>query len=58
MQRLEKCHQRRSLRRIQILSIRRHIAAALQNLPNQLIARQSDGDLREIRPTLSAAVAD
>ena len=44
MKRLEKGDQRRGLRGIQVLSVRGHIAAALQNLAHQLIRRQSDGD--------------
>src|SRR6202012_4868329 len=52
MERLEERHQCRSLRRIQILPICRHIAAPLENLPHQLIARQSDGDRIESRPSL------
>src|SRR5579864_6018094 len=43
MQRLEECHQRRGLRRAQVFSIRRHVAAPLDHLPDELILRQSYG---------------
>ena len=57
MQRFEKSNQRRRLRRIQILSIRRHISAALQYLAHELVARQPNGHSVESRPTLAADVA-
>jgi hypothetical protein len=57
MQRFEKSNQRRRLRRIQILSIRRHISAALQNLTHQLVPRQSNGHSVESGPTLATYVA-
>src|ERR1700748_310223 len=43
MQRLEKCNQRRGLRRAQVLAVRRHVPAPLDHLPDELILRQSHG---------------
>ena len=57
MQRFEESNKRRGLRRIQILSIGRHISAALQNLAHELVARQSNGHSVESRPTLATDVA-
>src|SRR6516162_4314446 len=41
MQRLEKCHERRGLRRAEIFSVGRHVSAPLDHLPDELVLRQS-----------------
>jgi hypothetical protein len=51
-------HERRGLSRTQIVSIGRHIAAALDHLPDELVTRKSHGDTIQSGPPLSAGVAD
>ena len=58
MERFEKCDERCGLRRIQILSIGRHIAPALQHLADELIRRQPDGNRIESRAALASDIAD
>ena len=53
MQRLQEPNQCRSLRRTKVLAIRRHVAAALQHLPNQLVLRETRCDKIQGRSTLS-----
>src|SRR5258706_13607562 len=56
--RLQKRHERARFRRIQIPTVRGHVAAALNHLTNQLIRRQADGDGVERRPALSSVAAE
>jgi hypothetical protein len=51
-------HERGSLCRTQIVSIGRHIAAALDHLPDELVTRKSHGDTIQSWPPLSAGIAD
>jgi hypothetical protein len=54
MQRLKKCHERRCLRRTQILPIRRHVAASLDHLADELVLREPHGNAVQSRTSLSA----
>ena len=54
MQNFKERNQGSRLRRTQILSVRRHIAASLDYLPNQLVLRQSHRDTIERRPSLAS----
>src|SRR5258708_12827883 len=54
MQRLEKCDERRRLRRTQILPIRRHVAASLDHLADELVLREPHGNTVQSRASLSA----
>ena len=54
VQRLEKPNKRRRLRRIQIISVGRHVAAPLQHLADQLISRQSRRHGIQFGTTLAA----
>src|ERR1700693_6419569 len=56
MQSLQKRNQGRGLRRAQILSVRRHVAASLDYLPNQLVLRQSHRDTVQSRTSLPTAL--
>src|SRR5437899_12578899 len=56
MQRFEERHESGRLRRTQVLSIGGHVSPALDDLPDQLIVRQPDGDGVERRPTLTAVL--
>src|SRR5262245_235514 len=44
MQRLEKCDECGRLRRTQVFSISRHVAASLKYLPDELVVRESHGN--------------
>src|SRR5215468_10432364 len=44
MQRLEKCDESGRLRRAQVFSISRHVAAPLNYLPDELVMREPHGD--------------
>src|SRR5215471_583403 len=44
MQRLEKCDECGRLRRTQVFSISRHVAASLNDLPDELVMREPHGD--------------
>src|ERR1700722_17908046 len=57
MQCLEECDEGSGLRRVQILAVSRHIAAALDNLTNQLILRKPHSNCVERRTALSALIA-
>ncbi len=48
---LEECHERRGLRRTQILSASRHVTATLNLLANELILGERQGDAVEFRPS-------
>src|SRR5258708_33797365 len=54
MQRLKKFDQRARLCRTQVLAIRRHIPATLDDLANQLVRREADSNLVERRSALAA----
>ena len=58
MQGLKERYQRRSLRRTQVIPISRHVAAAFDDLPNELILRESHCNAVERRTSLSTDVAD
>ena len=57
MQRLQKCDERRGLRRTQVLSIGRHVAATLDHLADELVLREPYGNTVESRTSLSTLVA-
>src|SRR6266478_5394179 len=50
-------HERRGLSRTQIVPIRRHVAAALNHLPNELVLRQPHSNAVQGWPPLSTRVA-
>ena len=54
MQRLEKSDERGCFRGTQILSIGRHVAATLNDLPDKLVLRETQGHAVEGGPSLSA----
>src|SRR6266446_10191130 len=54
MQGFEKCDERRGLCRTQVLPVRRHVAASLDHLADELVLREPHGDAIERRPSLSA----
>src|SRR5260370_27958644 len=56
VQRLEVCDQGRGLLRAEVLSVSRHIAAALDHLADELILREPDRDSIERRAALSIAL--
>ncbi len=58
MQRLEERDQRRHLRGAQVLAVGGHVAAALQHLADQLIARQPRRDVVERRAAQAALAAE
>src|SRR5207244_2001690 len=58
MQCFEEPHERISFCGTQILSIRRHIAPALDHLSDQLIMCESDSDCIECRSTLSTLAVE
>src|ERR1700691_4573243 len=57
VQGLEERYERRSFCRTQVISIGRHVAAALNYLTNELILREPHGNAVEGWPSLSARVA-
>src|ERR1700756_32386 len=57
-QALKKCHECGSLGWTQVVSIGRHIAAALDHLPDELVVRQSHRDAIQGWSPLSARVAE
>src|ERR1700722_15962807 len=58
MQSFEKCDERRGLRRTQILRIRRHVAASLDDLPDQLVGREAGGNAVQSRPPLPSCLTE
>src|SRR6266516_463512 len=58
MQCFEEAHEGSSFCGTQIFSVRRHIAAALDHLSDQLIVCESDSDCIERRSTLSALAVE
>src|SRR5580658_363077 len=57
MQGLEERHERRGLCRTQVIPIGRHVATALNHLPNELVLGQPYGNAVEGWPPLSTRVA-
>ena len=57
MQRFQKRNKRGSLCWTQVFSIRRHVAAALNHLPDELVLCQSNGDTVQSRAPLSAGIS-
>src|ERR1700733_2106369 len=57
VQGLKESHQRRSLGWTQVVPIGRHVAAALNHLPNELVLRQPHGNAVQGWPPLSTRVA-
>src|SRR5207302_8829405 len=55
VKRLEERDESGRFRRAEVLPVRRHLAAALDDLPDQLILRQPDGDSVATGPALPAA---
>src|ERR1700733_6134286 len=58
VQSLEESHQRRSLRRTQVVPIGRHVAAALDDLSNELVLRQPHCHAVQGWPSLSTRVSE
>src|SRR5229473_6162570 len=58
MQCLEKCHKRGCLRRTQVLPVRRHVAASLDHLADELILREPHGDAIQRRASLPAQLPE
>src|SRR5262245_8475628 len=58
MQRLEEGDQCRRFCRAEVLPVRRHVAAALNGLSNQLVLGEPHGPAVETRAALAAALAD
>src|SRR5882762_6132933 len=58
MKRLEERDQRGCLRRAEVLPVRRHVAATLDDLPDQLILRQPHGDSVERRAALPTRLVE
>src|SRR6266700_6740617 len=58
MQSLEKCHECSRLRRTQILSVRRHVAAPLNHLANELVLRAPHGNAVESGTSLPAYISE
>src|ERR1700689_2503121 len=58
MERFEKCDQGSGLRRTQIFSVSRHIAAALNHLADELVLREPRGNAVEGRTTLASRIAE
>src|SRR5215472_12623494 len=56
MQGFEKGHQRRGLRRAQILAISRHVAASLDHLANELVLREPHRNTVQRRTPLPTLV--
>src|SRR5580658_6969804 len=57
VQGLEESYERRSLCRTQVVPIGRHVAAALNHLPNELILRQPHGNAVQGWPPLSTCIS-
>src|SRR5262249_1459285 len=58
VQRFEERHQRRHLGGIEVLSVRRHVSAALNRLADELIARHASRDAVQRRASLAARAAN
>src|SRR5215471_21761216 len=56
--RLEKRHERIDLGGAQVLAVGGHVATALQDLPDELIAREARGDPVESRAALASLAAE
>src|SRR5713226_3803461 len=58
MQGLEKCDERRGLCRTQVLPVRRHVAASLDHLADELVLREPHGDAIQRRASLPAQLPE
>src|SRR5260370_37286462 len=58
MQGLEKCDERRGLCRTQVLPVRRHVAASLDHLADELVLREPRGDAIQRRASLPAQLPE
>jgi len=58
VQSLKERDERRGLSRTQIVSVGRHIATALDHLPDELVTRKSHGDTIQSRTPFTAGIAD
>src|SRR4051812_8256985 len=58
MQGFKERHERRGLCWTQIVSVGRHIAAALDHLPDELVSRKSHGNTIESRSPLSPGISE
>src|SRR5882672_5946435 len=58
MQGFEKCHERRGLCRTQVLPVRRHVAASLNHLSDELVLREPHGDAIQRRASLPAQLPE
>ena len=58
MQRFEKCHECRCLRRTQVLAIGWHVAASLDHLANELVLREPHGNTVQRRPSLPSRLTE
>src|SRR5258706_4168717 len=58
MQSLEKCDERRGLCRTQVLPVRRHVAASLDHLADELVLREPHGDAIQRRASLPAQLPE
>ena len=58
MQRPEVGHQCRHLGRVQVVTVRRHLAAPLEHLPDQLIPGQMHGDVVERGSSIASSPAE
>src|SRR5580700_8114892 len=56
VQGLEESYERRSLCRTQVVSIGRHVAAALNHLPNELVLCEAHGDAVQGWPSFSTRI--
>src|SRR5258708_4787921 len=54
MQGLEKCYERGSFRRAQILAVRGHVAASLDHLADELVLREPNRNTVQRRTSLSS----
>jgi len=58
MESFKERHERRGLSRTQVVSVGRHVATALDHLPDELVTRKSHGDTIQSWTSLSAGIAD
>src|SRR5258708_1615568 len=58
MQGLEKCDERRGLCRTQVLPVRRHVAASLDHLADELVLCEPHGDAIQRRASLTAQLPE
>jgi hypothetical protein len=58
MERFEKCHECRCLRRTQVLAVGWHVAASLDHLADELVLRESRGNAVQSRPSLPSRLTE